>query len=173
MPNHLSTLGIAHTAIGLIAVSYAINSLVRYGAIKPSTMTGKWYMALTVIACVSSFPIMNSGHPTAGHAFAVMILIMLPLAIYAHSIRFFGNKADYVQTVLMSATLFLSMIPAVVETLTRVPVSRPIASSQEDPIVKMGVGILFVLFLSGVTYQILKLRALRKTYPTTTETIEL
>lgn len=165
MPNHLSTIGIAHTAIGIIAVSYAINSLARYGTIKPSSTTGKWYIALTVIACVSSFPIMNSGHPTAGHAFAVMILIMFPLAIYAHTIRLFGNKADYVQTILMSTTLFLSLIPAVVETLTRVPVSQPIASSQEDPIVKMGVGILFMLFVSGVIYQVLKRRALRKTAP--------
>ena len=156
MPNHLSTLGIIHTAISIIALLVAFYALYREGKINPITGPGKWYIWLTVITCVTGFPIMKTGHFTPGHYLAIIIVVLLPLGIYAG--RIFGKIAAYVQVIIMSATLFLSLIPAVVESLTRLPMSSPIASGPNDPIITKGLGALFVLFIAGVVYQLVKLR---------------
>jgi hypothetical protein len=165
MPNHLSILGIIHTAISIIAVFTAVVALMRAGKIDPKSSAGKLYITLTVITCLTGLPIMKTGHPSPGHALGIMILILLPIAIYAHSIRFFGKKAGYIQMIAMSTTLFFSMIPAVNETLTRLPLSHPYASGPDDPKVKMGLLVVFVFYLSGVFYQVLKLKAMRRLYP--------
>ena len=156
MPNHLSTLGIIHTAVSIIALLVAFYALYRQGKINPQSVPGKWYIWLTVIACVTGFPIMKTGHFTPGHYLAIIIVVLLPLGIYAG--RIFGKIAPYAQVLIMSATLFLSLIPAVVESLTRLPLSSPIAGGPNDPIITKGLGALFVLFIAGVIYQLVKLR---------------
>jgi len=159
MPNHLSILGIIHTVISVLAVIVAVFALLRYGKINPMNVAGKLYIVLTVIACLTSLPIMKNGHPSAGHPLAIIILILLPVAIYAGWIKVLKRNARYIQTVLISFTLFLSMIPATVETLTRLPISAPLATDPGAPIVKMTLTVVFVLFIAGITYQVLKLRA--------------
>ncbi len=157
MPNHLSPLGIIHTAISIIAIIVAFYALLRNGKINPANGPGKLYILLTVITCLTGLPIMRTGHPTAGHSLAVIILIVLPIAVYVPSFKFFGKSAAYIQIFLMSLTLFFSFIPAVVETLTRLPISHPIADGPNSPVVQMGLLILVVLFTAGVLYQLIKL----------------
>jgi Ca2+/Na+ antiporter len=164
MPNHLSILGIIHTAISIIAIITAVVALIRTGRIDPKSGTGELYVTLTVVACFTALPIMKTGHPGPGHALAVIILVLLLIAIYAYSMRLFGKTEGYVQTIAMSATLFLSMIPAVKETLTRLPVSHPLADNPDARLVKTGLFVLLILFVAGITYQVIKLKALRKTY---------
>lgn len=166
MPNHLSLLGIIHTVISIVAIIVAIIALFRYGKINPANGTGKLYILLTIITCLTGFPIMKTGHPSAGHALGVIILVILPVAVYARSIRFFGKGADYIQIIIMSLTLFFSMIPATVETLTRLPIDQPVASGPDSPIVKMWLGIWFALYIAGTLYQLIKLRKQKKVTPT-------
>jgi len=156
MPNHLSTLGIIHTAISIIALLVAFYALYREGKINPLSGPGKLYVWLTIITCVTGFPIMKTGHLTPAHYVTIIILVLLPLGIYAGKI--FGKAAPYAQVIIMSITLFLSLVPAVVETSTRIPISHPIASGPNDPVVTNGLTILFVLFIAGVIYQLVKLR---------------
>ncbi len=158
MPNHLSILGIIHTAISILAILVAFYALFREGKINPASGAGKLYILLTVVTCLTGFPIMKTGHPTAGHYLGIIILVVLPIAIYAKSLKIFGKLADYVQVILMSATLFFSCIPAIVESLTRLPISHPIAASPADPIIKNGLMILLVLYVVGVIYQVIMLR---------------
>jgi hypothetical protein len=165
MPNHLSILGIIHTVISVLAVITAIFALLRYGKINPVSGAGKLYIVLTVITCLTGLPIMKTGHPTAGHPLAIIILILLPIAVYARSIRFFGKSAVYIQTIIMSFTLFLSLIPATVETLTRLPMSQPLATDPNSPIVKTTLTVVFILFIVGVAYQVIRLRSQRKRLP--------
>ncbi|MBS1528239.1 MAG: hypothetical protein JST19_21515, partial [Bacteroidetes bacterium] len=131
MPNHLSILGIIHTAISIIAVLVAFFCLNRAGKIDPAGKWGKIYVWLTIVTCLTGLPIMKTGHFTPGHYDAILILVLLPLGIFAKKI--FRKAANYVQVIIMSTTLFLSLIPAVVETLTRLPVSHPLASGAGDP----------------------------------------
>jgi hypothetical protein len=50
----------------------------------------------------------------------------------------------------MSATMFLSMIPAIKETLTRLPVSHPLADNPDPPMVKTGIFVLLIFFAAGI-----------------------
>jgi hypothetical protein len=160
--NHLSILGIIHTAISVFALLAAFYALYRSVRIDPATGPGKWYIWLTVITCLTSLPIMKTGHATAGHYVAITILILIPLGVYVRSLRIFGKLADYLQVFFLSTTIFLSCIPAIVETLTRVPISGPIASGPNDPLIQKCMGALVVLYFVGMIYQMVKLWSRRK-----------
>lgn len=160
MPNHLSILGIIHTAISIIALLVAFYALYRDGQINPSNGRGRLYIWLTVITCVTGFPIMKTGHFTPGHYLAIIIIILLPVGLYSK--RLFGKLGEYIEVIVMSTTLFLSCIPAIVETLTRLPISHPIADGPNDPVLQKGLGALMLLYVVGVVYQVVKLRAKRR-----------
>jgi hypothetical protein len=159
MSNHLSVLGIVHTALSVLALFAGYAALISKGKINPLVGIGKWYTVLTVLTCLTALPIMKTGHFTGAHGLAVMVLVMIPLAIYARSFRFLGNKAKYVETILMSGTLFFSMIPAIVETLTRLPISSPVAADPASPIIKNCLLALVILFIVLIAYQIRRVKA--------------
>lgn len=160
MPNHLSILGIIHTAISIIAIIAALAALSQEGKINPKSGAGKLYLALTVITCLTGFPIMKTGHLTGGHYLGVIILILLPLGVYAQ--RLLGKAGAYLQMIIMSTTLFLSMVPAIIETLTRLPISHPLAGGPNDPVIQKALSALVLLYLVGVCYQAIKLRSRKK-----------
>ncbi|WP_214071741.1 hypothetical protein [Mucilaginibacter sp. dw_454] len=162
MPNHLSLLGIIHTAISVLALFAAAYSLFADGEIIPTNSRGRLYILLTVITCLTSLPIMKTGHFTGAHSVAVVILVLLIFGTYVKAMRIFGKFADYLQAIVMSASLFLSCIPAVVETLTRLPISHPIASGPNDLPIQKGLGILTLCFFAGIIYQIIKIKASKK-----------
>jgi len=161
MPNHLSPLGIIHTAISILAIMAALYALYKDGKINPAGTPGKLYIWLTVITCITGFPIMRFGHPTPGHYLGVIILVLLPLGIYAK--RIFGKAGDYLQVILLSTTVFLSFIPAIVESLTRLPMDHQLAAGPDDPLVQKAQLVLVVVFLIGVIYQLIKLKKARTT----------
>lgn len=164
-PNHLSILGIIHTAISILALLLAFWALFRSGRIDPATGLGKWYVWLTILTCVTGLPIMRFGHPTGGHYLAIIILILLPIGMYARRIRLLGKLGEYIQVFAMSTTLFLSCIPLFIESLTRLPISHPIAYGPDDPLLKNVLTGLLIIYAVGVIYQIIRLRSKRKTQP--------
>ncbi|MBS1520511.1 MAG: hypothetical protein JST50_05915 [Bacteroidetes bacterium] len=164
-PNHLSILGIIHTAISILALLVAFWALFRSGRIDPLTGPGKRYIWLTIITCVTGLPIMRFGHPTGGHYLAIIILILLPIGIFARRMRFLGKLGEYVQVFVMSTTLFLSCIPLIIESLTRLPISHPIAYGPDDPLLKNALTGLLVIYAIGVIYQLIRVRTKHKTPP--------
>jgi uncharacterized membrane protein len=150
---NLTSLGIFHTLIGIVALIIALISLFKEGEINPKNSLGRTYIMLTLVTSVTSFGIMKTGHLSPSHFLTVLILIILPIAIYAPSIKVFGKKAQYVQTLGMTATLHLSFIPTIVETLTRVPVGHPLAVNQESPIIMASVGMLTLVFVVIAFFQ--------------------
>jgi hypothetical protein len=160
MPNHLSVLGIIHTAISIIAILIALYALFKEGKINPKSNPGKLYILFTVVTCITGLPIMRFGHLTPGHYLAIIIFVLLLLGIYAA--RIFGKAGDYVQVIAMSATVFLSFIPAIVETLTRLPIAHPLAAGPADPLVKEVQFVLIALFLAGLIYQLIKIKQVKK-----------
>jgi hypothetical protein len=161
-PNHLSILGFIHTTISILALLAAFWGLSRSGKIDPASNPGKRYVWLTIITCLTGLPIMRFGHPTGGHYLAIIILVLLPIGIYALRMRFLGKLGEYIQVIVMSTTLFLSCIPLIIESLTRLPISHPIAYGPDDPLLKNALTGLLVVYAIGVIYQIIKLRASRK-----------
>jgi len=156
MPNHLSILGIFHTIVSVLAIFAALFALFKYGKINPAK-GGKLYIWLTVITCITGLPIMKTGHPTPGHFLAIIILAVLPIAIYAPKIKLFGKASGYVQIFIMSFTLLLSMIP-----LTRLPISGPIAADPGADIIKLFLGVWVLIFVVGLARQLFKYRLSQK-----------
>jgi len=154
MPNPLSFLGIIHTIISVVAIIAAFVAIFQTGRIDPRSSSGRWYVIGTILSCLTSFGIMKTGHLSPAHGLSVLVLLLLPLALYAR--RLFGSRGASIETIVMSATLFFSFIPAITETLTRVPVSHPIAENQDDPILKTCFLVLLLLFAIGLFFQLRK-----------------
>ncbi len=156
MPNHLSNLGILHTVISILAVIFAVVALFRDGKIDPRSGPGRWYILLTIGSCLTSFGVMKTGHFTPAHGLSIIVLLLLLIGVNAQ--RWFRIRGEKTEVVIMSITLFLSFIPAITETLTRIPASHPIAESQNASIIKMSYLFLLLIFSTGIYLQINSLR---------------
>ena len=64
----------------------------------------------------------------------------------------------YAETILLTLTAFLLMVPTVSETLRRVPDGHPLAADLQSPLLLGAQGALFVLLVVGLAAQILHLR---------------
>lgn len=155
----LSLLGIIHTAISLVAVAAGIIALVRYKEIDPTSKVGKLYILTTVLTCLTGFGIFRNGAFGAPHVLGLITLVVLGVAHQAGRGLWFGRASRYVETVSYSLTFFFHMIPGFTETATRLPVGKPLASSQEDPALQAAVGAAFIVFLIGAVLQVWRIRS--------------
>ena len=158
----LTTLGIVHTAISLVALAAGIIALVRDKEISPRNFVGKLYIWTTVLTCLTGFPIMQHGGFGKPHVLGVITLVVLVVAAVAGRGQLFGRASRYVQVVSYSATFFFHWIPTVVETTTRLPVGAPLITNRDGPELQAATGVLFLLFVIGATLQVRRLRAGRR-----------
>jgi uncharacterized membrane protein len=155
----LTSLGLFHTAISLIALATGIIALVRDQEITWNNLVGKIYVITTVITCLTGFGIFEHGGFGKPHALGIITLLVLVLAFIAGSkSNPFGKASPYIKTVSYSATFFFHIVPAITETATRLPSDAPLASGPDDPNIQMVIGICLVLFIIGATLQVMKLR---------------
>src|SRR5919108_6127996 len=112
----LSTLGVAHTAISLIAVAAGAAAFVRFREIAWRTTAGKIYVVTTVLTCLTGFGIFRNGTFGPPHALGVITLIVLALAVVAERRAIAGKASRYLQTIGYSTTFFFHMIPGFTET---------------------------------------------------------
>jgi uncharacterized membrane protein len=154
----LTTLGIIHTAISLVAVGAGITALIRDKEITSRNGVGKLYIWTTVLTCLTGFPIMQHGGFGKAHALGIITLLVLVVAALAGKKKF-GRASRYVEVVSYSATFFFHMIPTFTETATRLPVGAPLASSPEAPGLQAAIGSVFVIFLIGAALQVRRLHA--------------
>ncbi len=157
----LTSLGAMHTAISVVAVGAGLFALVRDRAILSTNAVGKTYVVTTVLTCLTGFPIVQHGGFGAAHALGVITLLVIGVAAVAGRTKLFGRFSPYIETVSYSATFFFHMIPGFTETGTRLPRERPLFTSAEDPLLQKVIGLLFLVFLVGATYQVLRLRSAR------------
>jgi len=151
----LSGLGIFHTIIGIMAIVGAIVGFIRSGKVDLGTVSGKIYFYATIITAVTALGISKHGL-NAGHAFSVFIIILVVAAYFLHSGKKGNNSARYWENFLFSLSFFLSLIPTINETFTRVPVVHPLAKDVKDPIIAQTLLFLFILFIAGCVYQFIK-----------------
>lgn len=159
MANSLSTLGIIHTAISVLALVFAAIAFVRSGRINPFNKTGIYYMITTALGCITSFGLSKAGGFNPGHAIGIMILVLLIISYALGRVGTDRPVALFIQTFLMSTTVFLSLVPAINETLTHIPPSDPFAENIDSPAVQTGLKLLVVLYLAGLLLQFFRLRA--------------
>lgn len=154
----LTSLGIVHTAISLVAVAAGIAALVKHHHILDTTPSGRVYLWGTVLTCLTGFGIFQHGGFGKPHALGVITLLVLGLAWVAGHTALFGRASAGVASISYSLTLFFHTIPGMTETSTRLPASAPLASGPDDPGLQAAVGIAFLVFLAGAALQIRDLR---------------
>jgi uncharacterized membrane protein len=162
----LTTLGIFHTGISLIAVATGAIALIRDKKISWVNTVGKIYVIATIITCVTGFGIFQHGGFGKPHVLGIITLLVMILALTAgKNSKPLGRLSPYIETVAYSMTFFFHLVPGITETATRLPVDAPLASGTDDPHIQMAVGVTFLLFLIGVIWQVRKLRTLLRKQP--------
>lgn len=162
MPHPISTVGALHTVLSLIPLAAGLTAFVRHGRIDPASTVGKVYLGGMAASILTSFALSSTGHFNAGHALGLMALFAMLVGTFAPRIGVLGRAAAYLQTLAMSFSFMLLLVPGTNETLSRLPVDHPLASGIDSPVVKSALAGLFGLFLIGTTYQMFKLASQRR-----------
>ena len=153
----LSSLGLLHTAVALVAVLGGVVALFRHGAISPRSRAGRLYVVATLVTCLTGFGLFRHGGFGKPHALGVLTLLVLALAAVAGRGRL-GRASPEVEAIAYSFTLFLHAIPGLAETLTRVPVGAPLFADPEAPGLQRLAGLAFLVFLGGAWWQVRRMR---------------
>ena len=151
----ISPLGWVHTLGSLPAIPAALYMFVRYGRIVPRSGPGIVYFVTMLIGASTVFLVAKQ------HASIVVGAVTLVLLQSGYGVAFLsrlGKAAIYLETLFLSLTAFLLLVPAVSETLRRVPDGHPFVTDLKSPILLGAQGGLFVILIVGLTAQMLYLR---------------
>jgi uncharacterized membrane protein len=162
----LTPLGAIHTLISLVALGAGIAAFVRDKGIQPANGLGKTYVWATILTCLTGFGIFQRGGFGAPHALGIITLLVLALAAVARRDKLLGAASPYIATACYSLTFFFHLIPGFTETFTRVPLGAPYFTGPEDPALQKLIGIVFVVFLLALGWQLLRLYKARAIHPT-------
>lgn len=160
----LSNLGIFHTVIGIAAIIAAATGFIRNSKIDLSRFSGKIYFYGTLITSLTALGLSKRGGFNAGHIFSLFIVVLIVLAYYLHAKKQGNNGVRLLENFLLSFSFFLSLVPTVNETFTRVPVGHPLARAATDPVIGKTILVLFLLFIAGSVYQLRKQRKINNQY---------
>jgi uncharacterized membrane protein len=157
---NITSFGMFHTAIALVAVMSGLIALFKQGAIGTRTRPGRLYVWLTAATAITGLFIFRHGGFGPPHALAILTLLVLAIAYTAERTHSMG-AARYVAVLGYSLTLFFHLIPGLTETGTRIPVGHPAFTGPEDPNLKAIVGIGFLVYLAGAAIQAMRIRRSR------------
>ena len=159
----LSSLGIFHTVIGVAAIVAAVVDFIKYGKINLNATSGKIYFFGTIITSLTSLGISKHGGFNPGHAFSIFIILLVLEAYFLNSKKKSSGRARYFENFCLSFSFFLSLVPTVNETFTRVPVGNPLAKDISDPIIGNTLLAFLVVFIIGSIFQFRKQKSVNKT----------
>ena len=150
---------ILHTLVSVLPVGFGLYAFGRHGAIDPKTRVGKWYIRTMLAGTVSGFGFILTLGFTPGQVLGLFTLALLALGTLTTTGHW--RKAGYTQTVSLSASYLMLWVFFTTETLKRFPTGRPFTSGPDDPSLIPVRLALLALFVVGVAYQVLKIRAAR------------
>ncbi len=146
-------IGWIHTAIAIIALISGFYSLAVYRIISGERRAGQIYLVCTLITAVTALMIYQHGGFGPGHGLAVLTLLALAGGFLVTKIAWFKAFAEYFQVFCYSATLLFHMIPAITDGLLRLPVSDPVLTNPQDPLLQKFYLFFLVVFLVGIVLQ--------------------
>lgn len=155
----LTTLGVFHTAISLVALVCGVWALARDREISPRNGLGQIYLVGTFISAATGLFIFQRGGFGPPHVFSILTLLALAVGTVAATSGLFGAASRYIQAISYSSTIFFHLVPGIVETSTRLPRGAPLVASPDAPVLQGIVLVLLVLLLIGLTLQLRWLRA--------------
>lgn len=153
---NLSGLGIFHTIIGVTALIGAVIGFIRYGKINLAQPSGKVYFYATAVTSLTALGISKNGGFNAGHVFSLFIIVLITVAYFLFANKKESKKARYFENFLLSFSFFLSLVPTINETFTRVPIGHPLAKNIKDPIIGQTLLVILLLFIVGSVFQFIK-----------------
>ena len=155
----ITAFGWFHTVVAILAVLTGFYTLARHKLVMSTQIDGKIYLLLTLISASTALGIYKHGGFGIAHGLAVLTILAILIGGVAEKTGVFGKMSLYVQTVFYSATMLFNMIPAITETLLRLPVGAPMVTSLKDPLLQ-GFHLAFVVaYVAGLGLQIRFLRS--------------
>lgn len=151
----ISPLGWLHTLGSLPAIPLALYMLARHGRITPRSGAGIAYFLSMLIGAITVFLV---AHQAASHGIAIATIVLLLTGYAIAHLPFAARASDYIETICLSLSVFLLMVPSVSETLRRVPDGHPFVSDPKSPLLLGALAGLVVMLLIGLTVQITALR---------------
>jgi hypothetical protein len=155
----ISPAGWVHTLGSLPAIPAALYMIGRHGRIVPRSKVGALYFATMLIGASTVFLVARQ--PASVVIGAATLVLLLAGYGVAHVARL-GRAAIYLETILLSLTVFLLLVPAVSETLRRVPDGHPFVTDLKSPLLLGAQAALLGLLVLGVTAQVIWLRSQRR-----------
>jgi hypothetical protein len=151
----ISALGWVHTLGSLPAIPVAFFMFARHGRIIPGSRPGLIYFVSMVIGASTVFLV---AHQPVSNAIGVATLVLLLVGYGVGRTQRLGRAAVYIETICLTLTAFLLMVPTVSETLRRVPDGHPFVTDLKSPLLIGAQASLLVALIIGITAQVIYLR---------------
>ncbi|MDD1964583.1 hypothetical protein NPS29_04585 [Pseudomonas putida] len=151
----ISALGWVHTLGSLPAIPLAAWMLIRHGRIVPRSGAGVAYFVSMLIGACTVFLV---AHQPISPVIGAVTLVLLLAGYGVGFIAWLGRAGIYLETILLSLTVFFLMVPTVSETLRRVPDGHPIVTDPNSPLLKGALGLIALVLIVGVAAQVVFLR---------------
>ncbi|KQZ66661.1 MULTISPECIES: hypothetical protein [unclassified Lysobacter] len=152
----ISPIGWLHTLGSLPAIPLAAYMLLKYGRIAPETTPGRAYFWFMLLGALTVYPIAQQ---PVSLILATVTLVVLLTGYGLAKWRPAQRPWIYFQTVSLSLSVFLLMVPTVTESLRRLPVGDPLVTDLKDPLLLSVQGLVLLALIVGVPLQ---MRALYK-----------
>jgi len=153
MPNPISLLGTVHTAVSLVPVAAGLYGFVRYRAIEPAARSGRVYLAGLALSVLTSFGLSSTGGFNPGHALGILALLAAFGSLLVCRLPFLGRLRPYLAMFGLSFSFFLTLVPGITETLTRLPAASPLADGPESALVRFALLAWAAIFIVGFAVQ--------------------
>lgn len=151
----ISPIGWLHTLGSLPAIPLAAYMLIKHGRIAPETQAGRAYFWFMLLGVLTVYPI---AHQPVSAIVATVTLVVLLVGYGIARWQTAKQFWKYAQTISLSISVFLLMVPTVSESLRRLPVGHPLVTDLKDPLLLCTQGALFLVLIIGVPLQILTQR---------------
>lgn len=151
----ISPLGWVHTLGSLPAIPVAAYMFARHGRIVPRSTAGVVYFVSMVIGGAS---VLLIAHEPVSYVIALATLALLFVGYGVAYLPRVGRAIKYIETISLTLTTFLLLVPSIKETLTRVPDGHPFVTDPKSPVLLGALGAVFLLVVVALIVQIVHLR---------------
>lgn len=151
----ISPLGWVHTLGSLPAIPLAAYMFARHGRIMPRSAPGIAYFVSMMVGAVTVFLV---AHQPVSYGIGAATILLLLAGYGIGFIPSLGRAGRYLETIFLSLTAFLLMVPTVSEILRRVPDGHPFVTDLKSPLLLGAQASLLVMLIVGLTAQIIHLR---------------
>jgi hypothetical protein len=129
--------------------------IARHGRIVPRSTPGAVYFVTMLIGAATAYLV---AHQSVSYGIATVTIVLLLTGYGVGRLPRLGRAVKYIETICLSLTVFLLMLPTVTEVLRRVPDGHPLVTHLNSSLLLGAQASLLVLLIVGLTAQIVYLR---------------